>query len=175
MMLVCSLTNCSATKPHLPGSPDGLLHGLPSVGSFLSNTWMRSFPRRHKSCRHWRSSCSAPDSGRRPAFCCLWCSRSSIPQRPWRLSRRQDCFHTRRSGQYIFQCSRQRSGHGPATGGSTAPPQPVDHHPIAFISFCTLTVSSPIDHLPASAQPLWLALSASTRSCFSQCSRSRSF
>src|SRR3984885_293843 len=45
MILGGSLTNCSATKPHVPALPVGLLHGLPSVGSFLSNTWMRSFPR----------------------------------------------------------------------------------------------------------------------------------
>src|SRR5580698_527063 len=45
IMLVWSLTNCSARKPHVPTLPVGLLQGLPSVGSFLSNTWRRSFPR----------------------------------------------------------------------------------------------------------------------------------
>src|ERR1017187_10396417 len=44
-VLVCSLMSCSATKPHLPGSPFGLPHGFPSAGSFRSNTWIRSLPR----------------------------------------------------------------------------------------------------------------------------------
>src|ERR1019366_8918422 len=44
-VLGCSLMSCSATKPHLPGSPFGLPHGFPSAGSFRSNTWIRSLPR----------------------------------------------------------------------------------------------------------------------------------
>jgi hypothetical protein len=35
VVLVCSLINCSATKPHLPGSPVGLLHALPEVRTVL--------------------------------------------------------------------------------------------------------------------------------------------
>src|SRR5258708_31356862 len=42
MMLVCSLIDCSATKPHLPASPAGLLHGFPSAGSDVYTSELQS-------------------------------------------------------------------------------------------------------------------------------------